>query len=311
MTEMTERLDDRRRRGGVVGPVILIGAGIVLLLTNLGMLSFDTWGTLFRLWPVLLIAVGLDILIGRRSWLGSLVIAVLLLAVLAWAILAGGNIVASGGVALSNDNVSQPLEGATRGEIRIASGAGKLRISAADENADLIQGQVALANGERAVVDHNKVGDTMTFSLRSQGLPTNWPSGSTWANRVWDLKLNRDVPLSLSLDGSVGEGTIDLSQTKVTQFTMDGGVGQNRVTLPRQGQVTASIDGGVGDLTIIIPAGMEGRIHANGGLGQTNTPAGWTHHDNEYTSAGYNGAQNRVDLTVNGGIGQITIKAGG
>ena len=46
-------------RGGFVGPTILIGLGILLLLSNLGMLQWSVWDTAWRLWPILLIAAGL------------------------------------------------------------------------------------------------------------------------------------------------------------------------------------------------------------------------------------------------------------
>jgi hypothetical protein len=47
--------------------VILIGLGVVFLLNNPGILNWSVWDVIFRLWPVLLIAAGLDILIGRRA----------------------------------------------------------------------------------------------------------------------------------------------------------------------------------------------------------------------------------------------------
>ena len=57
---------EHRERHGLVWPVMLIGAGVVLLLSNTGRLPWGVWQTLFSLWPVLLIAAGLDLLFGRR-----------------------------------------------------------------------------------------------------------------------------------------------------------------------------------------------------------------------------------------------------
>ncbi len=54
-------------RGSLVGPAVLVGLGIILLLNNFGALPWSVWETIFRLWPVLVIGVGLDLLIGRRS----------------------------------------------------------------------------------------------------------------------------------------------------------------------------------------------------------------------------------------------------
>ena len=51
---------NRKNRVSMIGPVILIGLGVVLLLNNLEVLPWSIWGALFRLWPVLLVAVGLE-----------------------------------------------------------------------------------------------------------------------------------------------------------------------------------------------------------------------------------------------------------
>jgi hypothetical protein len=48
-------------------PLVLIAAGVLWLLANFGMIESGNLGILLRLWPVLLIGLGLDILI-RRRW---------------------------------------------------------------------------------------------------------------------------------------------------------------------------------------------------------------------------------------------------
>jgi hypothetical protein len=47
--------------------VILIAVGIIWLLGNLGVLSAANILVLLRLWPLLLIVIGLDLLFGRQS----------------------------------------------------------------------------------------------------------------------------------------------------------------------------------------------------------------------------------------------------
>ena len=78
---------EHRERHGLVWPVMLIGTGVVLLLSNTGRLPWGVWQTLLSLWPVLLIAAGLDLLFGRRSTWGALLAALLALAVLVGALL--------------------------------------------------------------------------------------------------------------------------------------------------------------------------------------------------------------------------------
>lgn len=54
-------------------PVLIIGFGLLWVLVNLGQLPFENISALFGLWPLLLIAAGVDVLLGRRwPWLGAL-----------------------------------------------------------------------------------------------------------------------------------------------------------------------------------------------------------------------------------------------
>jgi hypothetical protein len=306
------------RRGGLVGPIILIGAGIMFLLNNMGVLGWNVWFELLRLWPVLLIAIGLDILIGRRSAVGSLVIAVLLLGVLGtaiWLAVPGSPVLATG-QGLTTQQINQPLEGATRAVVDIAPGIGELRISAGQESAGLVEGQVSLAQNEQLTRNFNKIGNTANFTLRTEGTADTWPFGfaqTQWQNKTWTLQLGRDVPIDLRLETGIGKADVDLSGLNITSLNVNTGVGQTVLTLPRQGRLNASIEGGVGEARITVPAGMAARIHTNGGLGKTNVKGNYVHQGEEYVSPNYDSAENQVDLTINGGVGNVTIQeqAGG
>src|SRR5690242_8413493 len=45
--------DRRQRRTPLVGPLLLIGAGVVFLLINMGVLDEGVWLQLLQLWPLL------------------------------------------------------------------------------------------------------------------------------------------------------------------------------------------------------------------------------------------------------------------
>ena len=61
-------------------PIILIGVGAILLLSNLGYIQGNPWTIIFQLWPVLLIALGLEILFGGSTGWRAVVSALLGLA---------------------------------------------------------------------------------------------------------------------------------------------------------------------------------------------------------------------------------------
>jgi len=81
-------MEDRplpQRRGGLLFPLLLIAMGTLFLLNNLGIVSWTVWRVIGQMWPVLLIAIGLDILLrgylgtGARATMVSLLIMVVVL----------------------------------------------------------------------------------------------------------------------------------------------------------------------------------------------------------------------------------------
>jgi hypothetical protein len=75
---------ERARRPSLVGPLILITIGVLLLLNQTGRLRWDVLGSLWRYWPVILILLGIEALIGasqsRVLYLLGVLIAVAVLA---------------------------------------------------------------------------------------------------------------------------------------------------------------------------------------------------------------------------------------
>ena len=85
-------------------------------------------------------------------------------------------------------------------------------------------------------------------------------------------------------------------------------MGSATVTLPEKGRFQAKMSGAVGQLVVIVPRGMQVRIQADNGLAAVSAPAGYQQQGKVYTSPGYAGAENAVDLQISQAIGQIVIK---
>lgn len=296
------------RRGGLVAPAILIALGILFLLNNLGLLSWAIWPAILRLWPLLLIAIGLDLLFGRRSAIGSLLAALLVLAALGAAIWWSDAWVGAG-TPLSSQTLSQPLGGAKRATVEIGLGAGTLRLGAQSEADGLMTGTVAHGPSDQVQRDFAISGDTATFKLQAvrQG---GWVGPLRLRNGgelVWDLRLNPDVPLRLDLSTGAGAATLDLTHLNVAELNVSTGVGTTMLNLPQRGSLHANVSGGVGDTTISIPAGVAARISASTGLGQVHITGNFQRQDNVYVSPNYETAADHMDLAISGGIGSVTV----
>jgi flagellar biosynthesis protein FlhB len=62
-----------RHRHGVVWPVFLIFTGSILLLNNLGVLPWGVWDSIWRLWPVIIVIIGLNMIFGK-SGIGNFIL---------------------------------------------------------------------------------------------------------------------------------------------------------------------------------------------------------------------------------------------
>jgi hypothetical protein len=289
--------------------VILIGLGVIWLLNNMGLLAWSVWETIFRLWPILLIAAGLEIILNRLSVWGSLLALVLTVAILAGALWLLGPYVGTER-AVAGEEVRQALGGATQAEVVIEPGVGSLHVEALPESTNLVEGVIRVGRGQRVKRDFAIAGKTATLTLRSGGEvigPFFW-----WGDqRNWELGLAPEVPLELEVSFGVGRADIDLTGLTVSNLKVSMGVGQTIVTLPSEGRFQAKIEGAIGETIVVIPAGMAARIHVNTGLAARGLPASFQRQDDVYTSPGYASADDRVDLEVGQAIGQITIRQSG
>lgn len=301
-------LDGILRREGITGPVILIGLGAVFLLNNLGYLSVNVWAAVFNLWPVLLIAIGLDIILRHRSAAWQLVGLVIALLVLVGSLALMG-VQVNRGQEIAGEQISQPLQGASQAVVNINPGVGTLRMDASANPENLIEGTVVPLKGEKVTSDYSMDGITGIYSLQGTGgVFLNFGSAGNpeWG---WDLALTPAVPLILSSSMGVGQSEFDLQGLTISELNVSQGIGQATIMLPETGRFVAKIEGAIGQTVILVPAGMAVRIMVDTALSNIDAPGNFTVSGDVYTSPGYATAQNRVELNVSQAIGNIRVEA--
>lgn len=300
-------------RGSVVFPLLLVGLGVLFLLNNMGLVSWNIWNSIWQLWPLLLVAAGIDMIIGRRSTAASIFTVMTLFGLMAliaigiW-ILAMQQAVWQPQGDQETQQIAQTLDDANKADIDIRFGAGTLHLSAQSDSSDLVRGSLELRRGEEADSSFSVDNGTAYYRLESKASGFLFPFISEMKNeRIWDLNLNTQVPTDLKVNTGVGEAVLDLEDLKLTRLDLNGGAGNTTLTLPKYGDYEVQVNAGVGRIDLGIPAGLALRMEVNDGLGQIDIQGDYKRQGKQYESAGYNAATNRVDLKVEGGIGQITI----
>ena len=202
--------------------------------------------------------------------------------------------------------VSYPLAGADHAEVHIDFNVGTLRIGALYESDNLLEGTLDLSKNEELIATHSDKKDA--FLALDSKMPPLAFSTDLNQDKTWDIYLNRDVRIELDVNTGVGTAKLDLRQLDLGDLNVNSGVGKTTVILPEKGRFAATVEGGVGQVVIDIPEGMQARIEMDTGLGNVQAPDSYQRSGDTFTSPGYQSADDRVDLVVESGLGQIVVR---
>ncbi len=268
-------------------PLAMICLGTVALLWNNGTIAPQTMMSVLRLWPLLLIFAGLDVLVGRRSVLlnGGLGLGLIALVVLAMA--AGPSLGLTSG--LHTYHYSAPVAGAQSAQV----------------NLDLKDDHVIVAPfgdlRHLATVDLTGVGEprfaatgttekTITFSQAQQSGNTDWIAQIVGKATI---RLNQSVPMAVEVSNGSGLSDLDLSTLKLTGLNVNSGSGQVNLQVPagpmRYG-VALNSGSGIATLRVAHDAALD--LTVNSGSGRFSLSLG-----------------DRTDVTaqINAGSGAVVI----
>lgn len=302
-------MKNRPYRPSLFGPLVLIGLGILLLLQNLNLLPPGMWGALVPLWPVLLVVLGLDMLLGRRSWAGAVLVvlvgALVVAAALTWAALRASAL--PGG--LTETLIQTPLS-AQSASVKLDMGVGELSLSALGPSLSLMEGQVVHSGGDdvwQTYAVRDGVG-RLELAQRRNALLAPFLTQRDAATAHWDIQLTPALPLALDIQTGVGTARLDLSGLNLTEVNLKTGLGQTEVIFSAGGPLRAKIQAGLGDVTLILPSDLPARLMVTSGLASVHIPARFAQAGKAYTTAGFAPTGPYLDLELTAALGSVTVK---
>jgi hypothetical protein len=299
-----------RHRGGVVWPLVLIFIGGVFLLQNAGYLPANFWMNLWKLWPLVLVLAGIELLLSHRiPWL---VLAGLGAVVLVFGAFAVGSRSPEAAPAPTNTSVVETdLGGATAAAITVRFGAGQLLLGPLEQPnpsqlaAMRYDGPKDTAPTPRYTTSSGGVGQ-LEYQMGGRG-------GFPWAGSPYmELSLAPNVPISsLNVQTGAANARVDLSTLHVSNADFSIGAATAWIRFPEAaGNTSAHISGGASTITLEIPQGVAAQIRTHGGLNtvtidQTRFPH--TTDEDLYRSSDYDTATNKLDLNIETGITTLQV----
>ena len=310
----------RARQRSIVWPMILIGFGLLFLAQNMGLVHGDIWWSLWQLWPLLLVAIGVDLIFNRTIW-GGLIGAGLVLA-LGAALVLGVTFVGeapyytlrgvsnSAYVPAGVEQFSQELGPTRQATFDLRHGAGQLSVSALPaDSGRLIQAD--LARPENGAIQHNvdRNNDRATVVLRDRYEP-GINIGPGRAPLDWSVQLSPLVAADLRIENGAGGIDADLRYLDVKSANISTGAGSARVTVPQEGKSSLVVKAGAASVDVTVPEGVAARITVKNGIGSVSVDQGRFPKvgNNTYQSSDYGTASNHAEITIESGISSVTVR---
>lgn len=242
-----------------VFPIALIAVGTIWLLYAVGFVPPSLSSALVRLWPLLLVGGGLDILIPERRPRDvpfvAFAAAIILVAALFWPARA---------VVGREDAYERDLPPQTRQvTFELRAGSPETFVSGARSADTLVATRYT---GEpRGVVNVAVNPDT-----RVRVTPERTAFTPFMGRARWDVEVPSSVPLHLQVDAGSGALELDLLNTRLSSLELDAGSGRARVDLPGGGSTYGvSVSGGSGALRLTVAPGASVDMEMDLGSGPT------------------------------------------
>jgi hypothetical protein len=301
--------------------VALITAGAIALAASQGLIDTEFLAGAWRLWPLILIAIGLSIALSRTSfaWLGSLAAALVVGAAGGALIAVGPSVASCSGDTTTSRTASGTFDGPGT-TVQLELTCGSLDLSMADGAGWRADTRV---DGDRQPIQE---GGPNLLSLRSgeRGLPFRNE------RQDWTVELGRDVTYDFDATLNAAESAIDAGGGRFDVLHLTANAGSTRLLVPGASVPDFEAQLNAGSLTVEADqtTDLSGRIGANAGSIDLCVPDGvglqitvqssvaFSHNlgdsgleqsGDTFTSAEFATAAHTIVLTVQGNAASFTL----
>jgi Domain of unknown function (DUF5668) len=286
-------------------PAVLILAGVVALLVNIGAFPVERLILLVNLWPLILIVIGLE-LIARRALQGrNADMAAALVVILAVVGAAAYIAINPSSTATQQLDSTAPAGGLQHASLEVNAGSATIDMTAgSDLGSQLYRAHIEYP-GSRPEITFDKTSGAVTISQRS-----NYPFGIANGRFGLSIRLNSDVQWTITENTGASKDTINVAHVKVSGITVNTGASLEELTLgPATGVVPVEINGGALTVHVHRSSGTEASVRVSGGADSL-TADGHSQRgigDLGYESSGFNAGSNGYRIRVNGGACTVTL----
>ncbi len=257
--------------------ILLVIIGLLFFLQSLGIIQFQVTNLFF---PIIVILIG------------------------GWMIMKALN----KNVVSSPQELDIPAAHYSQADLEIRHGGGRLKLTGATDGSSLVKG--TFSNGIAHKLDDR--GNSVSLLLEPPG---NWmdavPFGTSDKGFEWNLELNPQIVYNLALKTGAGETRLDLRKLKITDIRLNTGASATKILLPETAGTThLSIKAGMASVEVNVPENVAAQIKIQSGLSdiKVNQDRFGLSGDGRYVSNGFETAENKIYINIEGGFGSFEVK---
>lgn len=295
------------RNRGLFLPLALIAIGVIVLLSNTGLLSEGALARLGDLWPLLLVIFGLQLILNhtlprqQATMVGLAAAAVIVIAALLYAALAPA---ASFGTKQADS--SHQLAGLTAATLDLSYGGASVEVQAGSLGDSLYQAHIDYpGNEDPPTITLDAQRGTLEIKQESSFSPFRlFQSG----RRDIRVTLTDRIPWTVHVGGGAAALHLDLRRLQLTALEISGGANRVEAQLPGpKATVRIAVSGGASNLTLHAPKDAEWRVAASGGASAVTINGSTFGGIGEFQrqSPGYASATNRFEIEISGGASHV------
>lgn len=308
-------------RGLLFWGLALVTAGVVALAASQGWFDHDVLVEAWRLWPVILIAIGLSIVLSRTPFalLGTVIAALVVGMAGGAAFTVGPGVVSCGDGPVSTETAS--------GEFTLPEVTVRLELNCGDLDVGMADGAGWLAaTGINADDPPQLEADGGSLDLRSQGGSIPFRS----ERQEWALTLGRDVTYQVSgslnaadsrfdfargsfgrieLDPNAGSVVMDLTGAEVADFRVSLNAGSLSLLTDAETDLSGVITVNAGSVDVCALEGTAVRftVNANVTFAHDLDESGLNQSGDTFTSDGFVNAAHQIDLRLEGNAASFDL----
>ena len=295
--------------------LLFVGLGLLVLINNFTTIFMD-WATIWKLWPLTIVLIGLSILVKHQY--GKSAIAGLAALVLALAIFAsfktathffsndlnidfGDGALHEYGTSEFYESYDSTLSFAT---LNFDAGAGTFRIT--DTTHNLI---TAITEGHKNNYKLRRL-DTDSSSIVDfdMGDKAIFRFGKDYKNKV-DISLNSTPVWEMNFDVGAASMDFDLTKFKTKKIDVDMGAASINIRLGNlYPEIKLVVDAGASDINIFIPKESGCEIVTDGALSSKHFNDFEKIDSDNYETENFNDAANKIHIDIECGVSSISVE---